>query len=181
MFMVVIHGVSNGSDIIQSPNHLPASYTDVRHWENLIYFIIKTRGPKEPYILTLMFKCTMEQDELDEEYMGIYTNRQMIMDPIYGQSSYNCCLSNAFILKLGHNPKVFLVGIKRATGKEIVEHVIGPAKVIPASHVRAGCAQLPIIIRRLWKVLKSVVEERMERRKVGKRMILVFSVSNRSG
>jgi hypothetical protein len=46
---------------------------------------------------------------LDEEYMGLYTNGQMITDPIYGQISYNFCLSNAFKLKLGQDPKIFLV------------------------------------------------------------------------
>ena len=64
--------------------------------------------------------------------------------------------------------------MKRATGKDIAEHVIGPVKVIPASHVNARCAQFLIIIHRLWKVQKRVVEERRERRMVGKRMILVL-------
>ena len=55
---------------------------------------------------------------MEEEYMGLYyTHGQMIMDPTYGQISYNCCLSNAFKLKLGHNPKIFLVEIKRAPEK----------------------------------------------------------------
>ena len=48
----------------------------------------------------------------------------MIMDPISRQISYNCCLSKASKLKPGHNPKIFLVEIKRATEKEIAEHVI---------------------------------------------------------
>jgi hypothetical protein len=172
-FMVVICRVSNGKDIVLSPNQLQAAYTDVRHWEELIDFINKNGRPKEPYTLTSRFKCTLEKDELDEEYMGLYTNGQMITDPIYGQISYNCCLSNAFKLKLGHDPKIFLVEMKRATGKEIAEHVIRPAKVIPASRVKARCAQLLIIIHRLWKVLTRV-EERRERRMVGKRMILVL-------
>jgi len=97
----------------------------------------------------------------------------MIMDPIYGQISYNCCLSNAFKLKIGHYLKIFLVEMKRATGKEIAEYIIRPAKVIPASHVKARCAQLLIITHRHWKVLKRV-EERRERRMVGMRMILVL-------
>jgi len=45
---------------------LQASYTDVRHWEELVDFIDKNGSPKEPYILTSMFKCTLEQDELEE-------------------------------------------------------------------------------------------------------------------
>jgi hypothetical protein len=46
------------------------------------------------------------------------------MEPIYGQISYNCCLSKAFQLKLVLNLKKYLVGIKRAPEKEIAEHVI---------------------------------------------------------
>ena len=105
-FMVVICRVSNGNDIVLSPNQLHAAYTDVRHWDELIDFINKNGRPTEPYILTSKFKCTLEQAELDEEYMGLYTNEQIITDPIYGQISYNCCLSIAFKLKLGHDPKI---------------------------------------------------------------------------
>ena len=97
-FMVVISWVSNGKDMVLAPKQLQASYTDVRHWEELIDFIDKNGGPKEPYIMTSMFKGTLEQDKLEEEYMGIYTHGQMIMNPIYGQISYNWCLSMAFML-----------------------------------------------------------------------------------
>jgi hypothetical protein len=62
--------------------------------------------------------------------------------------------------------KISVVKIRRATGKEINKHIIRPTKVIPTSHVKAGCTQLPIIIHRLWKVLKRV-QERRERRIVG--------------
>jgi len=171
--MVVICRVWNGNDIVLSPIQLQAPFTDVRHWDELIDFINKNGRPTEPYILTSKFKCTLEEAELDKEYMGLYTNEQMITDPIFGQISYNCCLSNAFKLKLGQDQKIFLVEKKRATGKEIAEHIIRPAKVIPASHVKATCAQLLIIIHRHWKVLKRV-EERRERRMVGMRMILVL-------
>jgi len=146
--MVVICRVSNGNYIVLSPNQLQASYTDVRHWDELIDFINKYGRPTVPYILRSKFKCTLEQAELDEEYMGSYTNEQMITDPIYGQISYNCWLSNAFKLKLGHDLKIFLVEMKRATGKEIAEHITRPAKVIPASRVKARCAQLLMIIPR---------------------------------
>jgi len=84
-----------------------------------------------------MFQCTLEQDEFEEEYLGLYTHGQTIMDPIYGQILYNCCLSKAFKLKLGHNPKIFLVEIKREPEKEIAEHVIRPTKVILTSRVSA--------------------------------------------
>jgi len=105
--------------------------------------------------------------------MGLYTNEQMIIDPIYGQISENCCLSNAFKLKYGHNLKIFLVKIKRAIRNESAEYIIRPAKVIPASCAQARCVQLLIIIHRHWKVLKRV-QERRESRMVGKRMILVL-------
>ena len=84
----------------------------------------------------------------------------MITDPIYGQISYNCCPSNALKLKAGHNPAIFLVKMKRATGKEIAENIIRPAKVIPASRVKARYGQLLIIIHRHWKVQKRVEERR---------------------
>jgi len=93
-----------------------------------------------------MFKCTLEQDELEEEYMGIYKHGQMIKDQIYGQISYNCCLSNAFKLKLGHNVKICVVQMMRATGKEIAEHVIRPTKVIRASRVMTRREQLLISV-----------------------------------
>jgi hypothetical protein len=81
-FMVVICRVLNGKDIVLSPNQLQAAYTNMRDWEELIDFINKIRRPKEPYTLTSMFKCTLDKDELYEEYMELYTNWQMIMDPI---------------------------------------------------------------------------------------------------
>jgi len=175
-FTVMIHWVSNGKDVVLAPKQLQASYTDVRHWEELVDFIDKNGGPKEPDILSSMFKCSLEQDKPEEEYMGIYKHRQMINDHIYGQISYNCCLSNAFKLKHGHHVNIFVVEIMRATGKEIAEHVIRPTKVIRASRINARCEQLLIIIHRLWKVLKRVEEgeKRRERRMVGMRMILVL-------
>jgi hypothetical protein len=103
---------------------LEAAYTDERHWEELIDFINKNGCPKEPYTVTFRFKFTLEQDELDDEYMVLYTNRQMITDHIYGLISYNCCFSNACKLKLGHDLEIFLVEMKRAIGKEFAEHAI---------------------------------------------------------
>jgi len=107
--MVVICQVSNGNNIVLSPNQLQGSYPVVRHWEELFDIIDKKGRPKEPYILTSTFKCTLEQDELDEEYMGLYTPGQMILHPIYGQISYNTYPSNAFKLNFGHDRKIFFV------------------------------------------------------------------------
>jgi hypothetical protein len=133
--------------MVLSPNQLHASYTDVRQWEGPIDFIDNNWCSKVPYIPTLWFKCTLEQDKLDEEYMGLYTIGQIIMDPIYGQISYHCWLANASNFKLGHYLRICLVEMRRATGKEIAAHVFRPLKIIPASRVKARCAQLLIIIR----------------------------------
>jgi len=119
---------------------LQVSYTDVKHWEELIDFIEKNCGPKEPYCLTELYKGNLMQEELDEEYMGLYTPGQMMNDPLYGQISCNSSLSNAFKLKLGHDVQLFLVEMKEATGKEIAEHVMRPAKVILASLVTVSYA-----------------------------------------
>jgi len=64
--------------------------------------------------------------------MGLYALGQT-NDPLYGQNPYNSSLSNAFKLKLGHDVKVFLVVMKAATGKDIAQHVMRLAKVIPTS------------------------------------------------
>jgi len=132
----MIRWVVNCKDMVLTPKQLEASYTDVRHWEKLVDFIAKNGSPKEPYILKSMFKYTLEQDKLEEEYMGIYKHGQMINNLIYSQISYNCCLSNAFKLKPGHNVKIFVVEMMRATGKEIAEHVIRPTKIIPLAVLR---------------------------------------------
>jgi len=102
----------------------------------LVDFIDKNGGPKEPYILNSMLKGTLEQDKLEAEYMVIYKHGQIFNDPIYGQISYNCCLSNALKLKLGHSVKILLVEVMRVTGMEIAEHVIRPTKVIPLAVLR---------------------------------------------
>jgi NADPH-dependent 7-cyano-7-deazaguanine reductase QueF-like protein len=114
--MVVICRVSNSNDIVLSPNQFQVADTDVSHWEELTHCINQNGSPQEPYTLTSKFKCTLEKNELDGENMGLYTNRQMITDPMYGQNLYNCCLSNGFNLKLGHNLKIFFVETNRPAG-----------------------------------------------------------------
>jgi hypothetical protein len=100
--------------------------------EKLIDFIEQNCSPKEPYYLTALFKCNSTQEELDEEHMGLYVPGQM-NGPLYGQISYNSSLSNAFKLKWGHNVRLFLIDMKAVPRKDIAEHVMRPAKVIPAS------------------------------------------------
>jgi len=132
-FMVVIRRVPNGNNDPTSSMQFQASYTDVRHWEELIDFIEKSCGPKDPYCLTALYKCNLTQEELDEQYMGLYAPGQMMNDPLYGQISYNSSLSNAFKLKLGHDVQLFLIEMKAATGKDIAKHIMRPAKVISTS------------------------------------------------
>jgi len=62
----------------------------------------------------------------------------MMNDSLYGQISYNSSLPNVFKLKLGYNVKLFLVEMNVVTGKDIVEHVMRPAKVIAASLVKVS-------------------------------------------
>jgi len=77
----------NGNNDQTSSNQLQASYTDVRHWEELIDFIEKHCCPTESYCLTAIYKCNLMQEELDEDYMGLYAPGQMMNDPLYGQIS----------------------------------------------------------------------------------------------
>jgi len=71
--------------------------------------------------------------------------------------------------------KIFVLEMKRATGKEIAEQVIRPTKVIPLAVLRLDVRNCSSLYR-LWKVLKRVEEreKRRERRMVGMRMILVL-------
>jgi hypothetical protein len=73
------------------------------------------------------------QEELDQEYMGLYALGQMMNDCLYGHIAYNSSLSSAFKLKQGHNLKLLLVEMTAATGKDIVKHIIRPVQVIPSS------------------------------------------------
>jgi len=140
-FMVVIRRMPNGNNDPTSSMQFQASYTDVRHWEELIDFIENNCGPKEPYCLTALYKCNLTQEELDEEYMGLYSPGQMMNDTLHGQIFYNSSLSNAFKLKLGDDVELFLIEMKAAKGEVIAEHVMRPAKVIPASLVTVSYAK----------------------------------------
>jgi hypothetical protein len=134
-FMVVICRVPNGNNDPTSSMQFQASYTSVGHQEELIDFIEKKFGPKEPYCLTALYRCNLTQEELDKEYMRLYAQGQMMNDPPYGQTSYNSSHSNAFKLKLGHDVQLFLIEMKAATRKDIAKHVMRPGKVIPTSLV----------------------------------------------
>jgi hypothetical protein len=144
----------------------------VRHWEELIDFIKPKCSPKEPYSLTTIYKCNLMQEAMDEEYMGLYALGQTMNDRLSGHISYNNSLSNAFKLRLGHNVKLFLVEMKAATGKDIVEHVIGPVKVISARLVPGSYAPQLIQILRLRREPMTMNQWWM-RRQVGQRLIVV--------
>jgi len=96
----------------------------------------------------------------------------MMNDHLYGSIWYNIPLCNAFKLKLGHNLKLFLVQIKAATGKDIAEHLIRLAKVIPASLVTVSYTPLQIGIFR-YRMDPMKINERLLRSQVGKRLIVV--------
>jgi hypothetical protein len=65
-FTLMISWVSNGKDMVLAPKQLQSSYTIVRHKGELVDFMHKDSSPEEPYILKAMFKCTLEQHELEE-------------------------------------------------------------------------------------------------------------------
>jgi hypothetical protein len=140
-FIVVIRQVPNNNNNPTSTLQFQPSYTDVRHWEKLIDFIDKNCSPTEPYCMTVLYKCNLTQEELDKEYMELYTLGQLMNDPLYDHISYNSSLSNAIKLKLRHNLNLFLAEMKAATGKDNAENVMRPAKVIPASLVLGKYAQ----------------------------------------
>jgi len=152
---------------------LQASYSDVRHSEELIDFVEQNCSLKEPYCGIAIYKCNLMQEELDQEYIGLYAPGQMMNDPLYGQISYNSSLSNAFQLELGHDVKLVLVEIKAATGKDFAEHIIRPVKVIPASLLPVSYAPLLIRILRLGGEQMKMKELWM-RKQVGKRLIVVL-------
>ena len=145
----------------------------MRQWEELGDFIEKNCHQKEPYCLTAIYKCNLTQEGFDEEYMGLCAPGLMLNDPLYGQISYNSSLCNDFKLKLGHNVKVFLVQMKAATAKDIVEHVIRLAKVIPATPFMVSYAPLLIIILRL-RGFPMKMKEYWRSRQVGKRLTVVI-------
>jgi hypothetical protein len=109
----------------------------------------------------------LEQDESDDEYIGLYLDFQMLDDPIYGQISYNCGHSNASKLKLGCNVMILLIEISRAMEKEIAQHVVILATVISTCCVIPRLLRLLHIMHRHWTNLK-LVEEKRERKMVGK-------------
>jgi len=113
------------------------------------------------------------QEELDEEYMGLYAPGQMMNDCLYGQISYNSSPSHAFKLNLEPNLKLYLVEMKAATGKDIVEHIFRPLKVIPASLDSLSYA--PQLIRKV-RLQREPMEMKdcWMKRRVGMRLIVVL-------
>jgi hypothetical protein len=153
---------------------LQVSSIDVRHWEKLIDFIQKNCDPKKPYCLTVVSKCNLMQGELVEEYMGLYALGEMLNDPLHGQISYHSSLSKSCKLKLEHNVKLVLGEMMAATGKDIPEQVITPAKLIPASLVMVSYAPRLISILRLHRYPMKMKEGWMRLQQVGMRLTVVL-------
>jgi hypothetical protein len=82
----------------------------------------------------------LTQEELEEEYTGIYALGQMMNVPLCSQISYNSSFSNAFKLKEEHDVQQLLAEMKAATGKDMAEHIMRPAEVIPVSLVMENYA-----------------------------------------
>jgi len=125
-----------------------------QRWESGKSWLITSKnncGPKEPHYLTATFQCNSTREALDEEYMELYAPGQMMNDLLYGHISFTNSLSNGFKLNLGHDLKLFPVEMKAATGKDIAEHIIRPAKVIPASLLMVSDGPQLISILGLWR------------------------------
>jgi len=150
-FMVGIRQVLSGNNDQTSSMQLLVSYTDVRHWEEMIDSIAQNCGPKKSYSLTAICICNLTQEELGEEDTGFYAPRQMMHDPLYGPISYCSSLSHAFKLKLGYNVTLFLVEMKASARRNIAEHPIRLAKEISTSLVTVIYAPLQISFLRLQR------------------------------
>jgi hypothetical protein len=114
------------------------------------------------------------QGELVEEYMGLDALGEMLNDPLHGQISYHSSLSKSCKLKLEHNVKLVLGEMMAATGKDIPEQVITPAKLIPASLVMVSYAPLLISILRLHRYPMKMKEGWMRLQQVGMRLTVVL-------
>jgi len=90
--MVVIHCGLNNNDNLLYSMQLRASYPNGRHQDELNDFLNNHSGPNESYIVTLFSMSTLEKYAAATGYMALYTYRQIMHHPIYGQISYNCCL-----------------------------------------------------------------------------------------
>ena len=105
--------------------------------------------------------------------MGLYAPGQMMNDPLYGQLSYDSSLSYMFKLKLGHNVKQLLIELKEATGKDIAQHEMRAAKIIPARLVTVSYAPLLVSILQL-RMYSMKMKEWQRRRQVQKRLTVVL-------
>jgi hypothetical protein len=92
---------------------------------------------------------------------------------LYGHITLSRSLSNALKLKPAYNVRMVLVQMKAATAKDIAEHGIRPAKVIPASLVLVSYGLLLISILRLCMDLMKMIEW-WTKWQVGKKLIVVL-------
>jgi len=68
-FGIVISRVPNNDidDPSRSQLQLQVWNENETNWEELIDVVEKSRCPKELYSVTIMYKCTLTQEEMDEE------------------------------------------------------------------------------------------------------------------
>jgi hypothetical protein len=106
--------------------------------------------------------------------MGLYSPGQKMNHSLSGQNSYHRSPSNAFKLKLGHDVKLVAVEMKVPIGKNIAEHIVRPAKLIPASRVMVCYAPWLFSIRRLQRYPMEMKDWWMMRQQVGKGLRIVL-------
>lgn len=73
--------MSNRNNVMISATPLQAMYAAVRYWEEVIEFINNNRSRKRTFIMTTMFRFTVEQDKENKEYMLLNIHGQMMTDP----------------------------------------------------------------------------------------------------
>jgi hypothetical protein len=93
--------------------------------------------------------------------------------PLHGWISYHSSLSVAFKLNLGQNMKPLLIEVKAAVRKDIAEHIIRPAKVIPTWLVSVIDSPLLLNKLKLWSDPMKIKVWCM-RREIENRMTVVL-------
>jgi hypothetical protein len=101
-------------------------YNNVQLWKGLRKYISNSDRLKAIdtlFTLTVLFKCILCNDILDDVYMGRYKKGQVIWAVLFDQISYYPSLSHPFKLNNRHSGKPFLIELHMAV--EGSEHVIG--------------------------------------------------------
>lgn len=123
--------------------------------------------------MTAINKFNLTYKDLEDKYMGLYAPAQIMNDPVHGQISYNSSFSNACKMKVGYNLKTFLVEMNTARGKDIVEHIIRPARVMRGSLLTVNDYSQLITILRL-QMDQITMNEWCITRQVGLRLLVLL-------